>query len=130
MAGRKREGLSRRERQIMDIVYAAGEATAAEVHERMADAPSYSAVRALLRVLVEKGHLKHRRDGRRYVFRPTVARTRARRSALERLLATFFDDSVEAAVATMLDLRGRELDDDELDRIEALIQEAREGGEG
>jgi BlaI family penicillinase repressor len=117
--------LSRRERQIMDILYARGRATAAEIHEALPDAPTYSAVRAKLRVLEEKGHVRHQEESLRYVYLPTVARDTARRSALRHLVATFFDGSVEQAVAAMLDLPSANLRPQELDRIAALIEEAK-----
>jgi predicted transcriptional regulator len=120
--------LSRRERQIMDIIYSRGQASAVEVMENLADPPSYSAVRALLRVLEEKGHLQHTLDGQRYVYSPTVARERAKRSALQRVLQTFFDDSAEEAVAALLDISQERLSDDELKRMENLIKEARKEG--
>jgi len=120
--------LSRRERQIMDVIYRQGSATAQDVRAQMPDPPSYSAVRALLRVLEGKGHLKHRHDGPRYVYHPTVARDRARKSALKQLLSTFFDDSPEAAVAALLDMSADESDDGELDRLAALIERARQEG--
>ena len=120
--------LSRRERQIMDVIYRHGSATAQDVREQIADAPSYSAVRALLRVLEDKGHLKHRHDGPRYVYHPTVAREKARKSALKQLLATFFDDSPEAAVAALLDMSTDDLDQDELDRLASMIEGARQEG--
>ncbi len=121
--------LSRRERQIMDVVYRRGRATAAEVRDNLPDPPSYSAVRALLRLLEEKGHLGHEQDGRRYVYRPTVPASRARRSALRRVLQTFFDDSVENAVASMLDLGAKDLTREELDRLSRLIEAAKENAE-
>src|SRR5436190_21527213 len=93
--------LSRRERQIMDIIYKLGQASAADVLENMADPPSYSAVRAMLRLLEEKGYLKHDTDGQRYVFVPTLNREKARKSALQQMLQTFFDGSTEEAVATL-----------------------------
>ena len=117
--------LSRRERQIMDIVYARGEATAREVLDAMADPPSYSAVRALLRILARKGHLKHRRDGARYLHSPTKPRRREARSALRRAIDTFFDGSIETAFAGLLDLKDRNLSDDELDRLSRMIEQAR-----
>jgi predicted transcriptional regulator len=120
--------LSRRERQIMDIIYARGQATAAEVLEGLPDPPGYSAVRAMLRVLEEKGHLRHEPRGPRYVFLPTVPREKARRSALKQLLRTFFDDSTEQAVAALLDLSASRLSGDELDRLARLIDEARKEG--
>ena len=120
--------LSRRERQIMDIVYQEGRATVAEVQAALPQAPGYSAVRAMLRVLEEKGHLRHRQDGPRYVYEPTLPRDRARRSALRRMLRTFFDDSPGDAVAALLDLSQKDLTDEELARLSALIQEARGKG--
>src|SRR3954454_18922271 len=103
------KGLSRRERQIMDVIYRRGRATAAEVLEGLPDPPSYSAVRAMLRVLEEKGHLRHASQGPRYLFMPTVPREKARRSALKQLVQTFFDGSTEQAVAALLDLSSRAL---------------------
>ena len=119
--------LSRREREIMDVIYRAGRATAAEVLEQLADPPSYSAVRALLRVLEDKGHLRHEEEGPRYVFVPTVPRERARQSALRQVLHTFFDGSTEQAVAALLDLKTK-LSDAELDRLSRLIADARKEG--
>jgi len=120
--------LSRREREIMDVIYRSGRATAAEVLEQLADPPSYSAVRALLRVLEDKGHLRHEADGPRYVFVPTVPRERARQSALRQLLHTFFDGSTEQAVAALLDLASTKLSDAELERLSRLIADARKEG--
>ena len=104
--------LSRRETQIMEIIYELGSATAAEVRERLADGPSYSAVRALLRVLEEKGHLHHEQDGPRYVFLPTVPR----------------DDSAEGAVAALIDLQSSQLEAEDYDRLVAMIERARKEG--
>lgn len=118
--------LSRRERQIMDVVYQRGRVTAAEVLDALPDPPSYSAVRALLRVLEEKGHLRHRRDGARYVFLPTVPRETARRSALARVVRTFFGGSTQAAVAALIDQSS--LSDADLDRLRDLIDRARQEG--
>jgi len=120
--------LSRREREIMDVIYRSGRATAAEVLDQLAEPPSYSAVRALLRVLEEKGHLRHEEDGPRYVFVPTVPRERARASALRRVLHTFFDGSTEQAVAALLDLSSTRLSDAELARLSQLIADARKEG--
>jgi predicted transcriptional regulator len=122
--------LSRREREIMDVIYSApgGRATAAEVLEQLAEPPSYSAVRALLRVLEEKGHLRHEEDGPRYVFLPTIPRERARESALRQLLQTFFDGSAEQAVAALLDISSTRLSDAELVRLSRLIADARKEG--
>ena len=120
--------LSRRERQIMDIIYRRHQATAAEVLEGMPDPPSYSAVRAMLRVLEEKGHLRHQQQGPRYVFRPTLPRDKARRSALRQLVQTFFDGSTEQVVAALLDGSGSKLSDAELARLARLIDRARKEG--
>lgn len=120
--------LSRRERQVMDIVYRAGEVTVAEVLAALPDPPTYSAVRALLRILESKGHLSHRQDGPRYVYTPRVPREEARESALTRLLATFFDGSVERTVATLLDLEAENLSDEELDRLAELVAAAKRKG--
>ena len=128
MAGRDRQALTRRERQIMDVIYRLGRASVAEVRDGLADPPSYSTVRALLRILGEKGHVTHESDGPRYIYRATVPRETARRSAVERLLSTFFDDSTEKAVAALLDYRAGDLTDTELDRIEQMIADAREEG--
>ncbi len=115
------EKLSRREREILDILYNRGRATAAEVQSALPDPPSYSATRALLRILEEKGHIRHESHGQRYVFIPSVPRDKARRSALKHLLQTFFDNSATDAVAALLD--AKKLTPEELDRIEALIKE-------
>ena len=103
--------LSNRERQIMDILYRLGQATAAEVQSHLPDPPSYSAVRATLRILEDKGHVQHQHDGPRYVFRPAVAREKAKRSAVRHLVRTFFDGSAEQAVATLLDESSSKLTD-------------------
>lgn len=120
--------LSRRERQIMDVIYRLGRATAAEVMEQLPDPPSYSAVRAMLRVLEEKGHLRHEQDGPRYAFLPTVNRERARQSALRHLVRTFFDGSAEEAVAALLDMKDGQMSDAELGRLSALIEHAKREG--
>jgi len=120
--------LSRRERQIMDILYQRGKASAAEVREAMPDAPGYSAVRAMLRVLEEKGHVRHQEEGLKYVYLPVVAREKAKRSAVKHLLATFFNDSPEQIVAALLDVSSTRLTRQELDRMAAMIEEARQEG--
>jgi predicted transcriptional regulator len=120
-------GLSRRERQIMDVIYRRGRATAAEVLEDIPEPPSYSAVRAMLRLLEEKGHVRHEQDGPRYVFLPIVNRDRARKSALTHVVRTFFDGSATEAVAALLNDGGK-LSDAELDRLSAMIEQAREEG--
>ena len=119
--------LSRRERQIMDSIYRRSRATAAEVLEDMPDPPSYSAVRAMLRLLEEKGHIRHEQDGPRYVFLPIVNRERARKSALKHVVKTFFDGSPTDAVAALLDGE-RKLSKSELDRLSELIAQARKEG--
>jgi predicted transcriptional regulator len=120
--------LSRRERQIMDIVYREGRVTVAEVVEGLPDPPSYSAVRALLRVLVEKGHLRHEADGPRYVYLPTVSRERVRGRALKQVVQTFFEGSASQAVAALLDGSAAKLSEAELDELAELIERAREEG--
>jgi predicted transcriptional regulator len=119
--------LSRRERQIMDILYSNGRATAAEVQSALPDPPSYSAVRAMLRILEDKGHVRHETDGPRYVYVPTVARDNAKRSALHHMLQTFFDGSREKAISALLDDTSR-MSDAELDRLSRLIDKARNTG--
>jgi len=123
-----RPALSRREREIMDAIYLLGEATAQDVLDQMPDPPSYSAVRALLRILESKGHVRHRRDGQRYVYQPTVPRDRARASALRQIVRTFFDGSAGAAAAALLDLSRDDLADDDLAQLEALVERARKEG--
>ena len=120
--------LSRRERQIVDILYAQGKATAADVQAALPDPPSYSAVRAMLRILEDKGHVKHEQDGPRYVYVPTVARDNAKRSALLHVLETFFDGSTEQAISALLDDSASTLSDAELDRLARLIAQARNTG--
>jgi predicted transcriptional regulator len=120
--------LSRRERQIMDIVYAQGEASAAAVHAALPDPPSYSAVRALLAILVKKGHLKHRSEEGRYIYAPTRRRAQAGRSALRRVLDTFFEGSLEKALAALLQGADARLSQEELQRLGQLIEQARKEG--
>jgi predicted transcriptional regulator len=121
--------LSRRERQIMDVIYQRGQASVADVLEDLPEPPSYSAVRALLRILEEKGFLTHTKEGPRYVYAPTLDRQAAGRSALQRLLETFFDGSMEKAVAAMLEMSETDLSDEELDRLSQLIERARSEGD-
>jgi predicted transcriptional regulator len=120
--------LSRRERQIVDILYAQGRASAAEVQAALPDPPSYSAVRAMLRILEEKGHVRHEQDGPRYVYVPTVARDNAKRSAMRHMLRTFFDGSAAQAISALLDDSSTKLSDADLDRLARLIEEARRTG--
>lgn len=120
--------LSRRERQIMDILYRLGSGTAAEVKENLPDAPSYSAVRALLRILEEKGHLKHAYDGPRYVYAPVVSRPVAQKSALKQIVKTFFDGSTSNAVAALLDMSAKDLSDSELEKLAGIVEQAKREG--
>lgn len=117
--------LSRRERQIMEIVYARGEASAAQVLAELPDPPSYSAVRALLTILEQKGQLKHRAERGKYIYIPTRRRAHAGRSALVRVLETFFEGSLEKAVAALLQSSDARLSDEEVKRLKQLIDEAR-----
>jgi len=121
--------LSRRERQIMEIVYRLGEATAAQIHEQIDDPPSYSAIRALLRILVDKQHLQHRADGPRYVYAPVVSRNKARSAALAGVVENFFEGSAARAAAALLgSAHGKKLTQAELDELSALIDNARRQG--
>jgi predicted transcriptional regulator len=122
------QGLSRRERQIMEILYQRGRASAMEVREAMEGAPGYSAVRAMLRVLEEKGHVKHQEEGLKYVYVPTVPREKAKRSAVKHLLDTFFGGSPEQAVAALLDVSATRLTAEELDRMSQMIEQAKREG--
>lgn len=124
----RQPSLSRRERQIMEIVYRRGEATAAEILDDMPDAPTYSTVRALLRVLSEKGHLKHREDGPRYVYGPTVSRKLARSGALASVVDVFFDGSAAQAATALITSVQTKLSEEELDELSALIESARKKG--
>ena len=119
---------SRRERQIMEVIYREGRATATDVLGKLPDPPSYSAVRALLRILEQKGHVRHVEEGNRYVYLPTIPADRARRSALRNLLQTFFQGSPEKAVAALIDMSRSELSEQELERLSRLIDQAREEG--
>src|SRR5215510_4267988 len=124
----KEHHLSRRERQIMDVLHAKQLATAAEVRVALPDPPSYSAVRALLRILEEKGYARHREEGSRYVYLPRVSKQTASRSALKRVVATFFQGSVSQAMAALLEKADAELSDAELDQLERIIKQARKEG--
>ena len=123
------EALSRRERQIMDIVYRRGEATAAQILDDLSDPPSYSAIRALLRILVDKKHLQHREDGPRYVYSPVLSRQTARARALSQVVNTFFDGSALKAASALLGSSQRTLTKAELDELSALIDAARKRGQ-
>jgi predicted transcriptional regulator len=120
--------LGRRERQIMDAIFQLGEASVGDVLERLPDPPSYSAVRTMIRLLESKGFLRHRREGTKYVYRPTQSKDSASRSAMRHLIKTFFGDSAPDAVAAILDVRSEKLSEDDFRRIERLIDEARKEG--
>lgn len=124
----EKPGLSRRERQIIDALYTLGEATVGEVMERMPDPPSYSAVRATLRVLEEKGHVKHRQDGPRYLYLPTVSRDKAQSNALKHLVGTFFGGSVEQAVMALLSMPETKMSEDQLELLARQVRQAEEEG--
>jgi len=124
----RQQGLSRRERQIMDILYRAGKASASDVLNAMPDPPSYSAVRAMLRVLEEKGHVNHKEEGLKYVYAPVVARDKAKRSAVKHVMETFFNGSAEQIVAALLDVSSTKLTRDELDRMAEMIENAKQEG--
>jgi predicted transcriptional regulator len=125
MAKRTPEPLSKRERQIMDVLYKAGRASAADVRDQLPNDPNYSTVRAQLRVLEEKGHVKHEEKDLRYIYFPTVPRDKAKRSALQHLLDTFFEGSAEQAVAALLDNSAAKMRPEELDRLSKLIEQAK-----
>jgi predicted transcriptional regulator len=112
----------------MDILYRRGSATAAEIREDLPEPPSYSAVRAMLRILEEKGHLRHHADGPRYIFTPVVSRPAAQKSALKQMVRTFFDGSATQAVAALLDMSARNLSDDELEQLGKLVDRAKGDG--
>jgi predicted transcriptional regulator len=122
------QDLSRRERQIMDSIYRRGKATAAEVLSDLPEPPSYSAVRTLLRLLEEKGHVTHIQDGPRYVYAPMVPRETARVSALKHLVSTFFNGSAEQAMAALLEVSDAQMSGEELDRVQRMIDQARTEG--
>jgi predicted transcriptional regulator len=125
---RKHLVLSRREREIMDVLYQKGQATVSEVMECLHEAPGYSAVRSLLRILESKGHIKHLKDGTRYVYVARVNRDQAKRSEIRRLIQTFFNGSPAQAVAGLLDESSAKLSEEDLDRLEQLLQKARKEG--
>lgn len=128
MAGKSLSHLSRRERQIMDVIYRRARATVQQVLEEISDPPSYSAVRAMLRILEEKGHLRHLEDGPRYVYLPMRSKRRAARSAIQGVVETFFDGSPAKAVAALLDASETDLSQEEIIQIEALIEKSRKEG--
>ena len=118
--------LSRRERQVMNIIYSRGQATAAEIHEALPDPPTFSATRATIRTLEEKGHILHEEQGLRYIYVPVVPAEKAKRSALAQVVETFFQGSPSRVMATLLDTSGGKVSDEELARLEELIRSARE----
>jgi BlaI family transcriptional regulator, penicillinase repressor len=128
MDQKKDERLSKREQQIMDIIYRKGEVSANQVLDYLPDPPGYSAVRAMLRVLEEKGRLRHKQDGLKYIYYPTVHKEEAKESALKGLLATFFNGSAKNAVATLIDMSRDEMKDSDWNRLENLIDEAKKEG--
>lgn len=123
------EHLTRRERQIMDVLYADGPCSAASILDALPDPPSYSAVRALLRILVDKGEVRYQKQGNRYIYRPARSRRKAARSALSRVLNTFYEGSLANAVAGLLEVSGSNLSDEECSRLADLIDAAREEGQ-
>src|SRR5712692_1102938 len=128
MAKSLHASLTRRERQIMDILYRRGRATGGEVMADLSGNPSYSTVRTQLRVLEEKGHVRHEEQGLRYVYSPAVPRSSARKSALRHLVDTFFDGSTEKVVGALLGGEGTRLSEEELQRIAALVAKAKKEG--
>ena len=128
MAASPNTDLGRRERQIMDVVYRLGRASVSEVRELLADPPSYPAVRAMLNLLEEKGHLTREQDGLRYIYKPTAARSQVRRSALRHLVQTFFDGSPTSAVAALLEMADGELSASDRARLAKLIAQAKTEG--
>ncbi len=124
----KQSGFSRREREVMDIAYRRGRVAAADVLAEMVDPPSYSSVRSTLKILEQKGHLRHELAGNRYIYSPTVGRSQARKSALDQLMSTFFDDSPAEMVTALLEVRSAELSDSDLEQLSRLIDRAREEG--
>src|SRR5580698_7675958 len=120
--------LGRRERQIVEVLYRLGKASVAEVLAQLPDPPSYSAVRGMLALLEEKGHVRHKRDGMRYVYAPVIAASKARQSALRQLVSTFFEGSPLAAAAALLEMAGQKLSAEERDQLSALIARREEEG--
>ena len=117
--------LSRRERQIMDILYKLGSGSVSDVREALPDPPSYSSVRALLGILKDKGYVSYKKQGRGYMYKPKVSRSDASRTMLKHVVQTFFDDSIENVVATLMNISGEDLSDEEYDRLKRLIEQKR-----
>jgi predicted transcriptional regulator len=126
--GAEKSGFSRREREIMDALYKLGKASAAEIREEIADPPTYTAIRTHLSILEKKGHVRHESDGTRYIYEPLVAREQMSRRAIDSLLKTFFDDSVERAVTAMLTRKDANIPREDLDRLSRLIEKAKKEG--
>jgi predicted transcriptional regulator len=126
--GSAADGLSRREREIMDVLYKLGKATAAQVEEALVEPPSYTAIRTHLTILEKKGHLSHTQEGQRYVYAPKVAREKMAQRAVKSMLSTFFDNSVEGVVAALLNQEDTKLSRAELERLSSLIEKAKEDG--
>jgi predicted transcriptional regulator len=126
--GQRLAKLSRRERQCLDILFQRGQATVAEVQEALADPPSYSAVRATLNVLVDKGHAQHKQDGPRYVYLPAIPAGSARNAAVQHLVSTFFGGSAEEAAVALLESSDTQLSRDAIERLTRSIQSAKKEG--
>ncbi|HEY4941510.1 MAG TPA: BlaI/MecI/CopY family transcriptional regulator [Rhizomicrobium sp.] len=124
----KKDRFSRREREILDALYKLGRASAAQILDEIADPPSYTAIRSLLAILERKGHVRHASDGTRYIYEPRVAREQMGRRAIDALLSTFFDNSVEQAVAALITAKDADISRDELDRLSRLIEKAKREG--
>jgi len=124
----KKDGFSRREREIMDALYKLGKATAAQILEQIPDPPTYTAIRTQLTILEKKGHVRHASDGTRYIYEPLVAREQMGKRAIDSLLKTFFDDSVERAVTALITRKDADLSQDELERLSQLIEKAKKEG--
>jgi len=122
------QGLSRRERQIMDALYRLGKASASEIRDAMPSPPTQTAVRTLLTILQEKGHVKFERDGARYIYEPVVPREEMAKSVIEGVVQNFFGGSIERVVATLIDSQESKLTDDQIERLQAIIDEAKEQG--
>jgi predicted transcriptional regulator len=127
-AGSKTDGFSRREREIMEALYKLGKATAAQILEEIAAPPTYTAIRSHLAILEKKGHVRHVSDGTRYIYEPLVGREQMGRRAIDSLLTTFFDNSVERAVAALITRKDAEISNDELERLQSLIEKAKREG--
>lgn len=128
MSKKQLNQLSRRERQIVDILYREGEAAVSDVLKAMPDPPSYSTVRALLAVLEEKGQVRHRQQGRQYLYSPIVSRSKASRTALKHVVRTFFDDSVEDVVAALMSMKSTQISTEEYERLSRMIKDKRKTG--